>query len=58
VSLERAKEDWAIEKISVDVSEAQTHLWELLDRINAGARIILNENDKPQDINRLIIVLT
>jgi prevent-host-death family protein len=36
-----------MEKVTVDVSEAQTHLRELLDRVNAGAQVVLSENDKP-----------
>jgi len=43
-----------MEKVTVDVSEAQTHLRELLDRVNAGAQIILSENEKP--IARLVPV--
>jgi prevent-host-death family protein len=43
-----------MEKVTVDVSEAQTHLRELLDRVNAGVQIILSENEKP--IARLVPV--
>ncbi len=41
-----------MEKVTVDVSEAQAHLRELLDRVNAGTQIILSENEKP--VARLI----
>jgi prevent-host-death family protein len=36
-----------MEKVTVDVSEAQTHLKELVDRVNAAAQVILSENEKP-----------
>jgi prevent-host-death family protein len=42
----------AADSFSVDVREAQTHLRELLDRVNAGVQIILSENEKP--IARLV----
>jgi prevent-host-death family protein len=43
-----------METETVDVSEAQAHLKELLDRVNAGVHIILSENDKP--VARLVPV--
>ena len=44
----------AADSFSVDVREAQTHLRELLDRVNAGVQIILSENGRP--IARLVPV--
>ncbi len=43
-----------METVTVDVSDAQTRLRELLDRVNAGVQIILSENEKP--IARLVPV--
>jgi prevent-host-death family protein len=43
-----------MEKVTVDVSEAQAHLKELVQRVNSGTQIILSENEKP--IARLVPV--
>lgn len=43
-----------METETVDVSEAQAHLRELLERVNAGVHIILSENEKP--VARLVPV--
>ena len=38
----------------VDIGEAQAHLREILDRVNAGVQIILSENERP--VARLVSV--
>jgi prevent-host-death family protein len=43
-----------METETVDVGEAQAHLRELLERVNAGVHIILSENEKP--VARLVPV--
>lgn len=32
---------------TVDVNDAQTHLKELILRVNSGVHVVLSENDKP-----------
>ena len=39
---------------NIDVGEAQAHLREILDRVNAGVQIILSENERP--VARLVSV--
>jgi len=39
---------------NIDVNEAQAHLREILDRVNAGVQIILSENERP--VARLVSV--
>jgi len=36
-----------MQKETVDVGEAQSHLREILDKVNAGVQVILSENEKP-----------